>query len=78
MSEQIRASAPARTRRGDFRPDAAREVLSEDQISAAIWMAITIGAFNRVSIMNGHPVQAPRGARAQQSIIDVSSKLVHC
>ncbi|MFG2472006.1 carboxymuconolactone decarboxylase family protein [Streptomyces canus] len=44
--------------------EAAREILSEDQISAVIWVAITIGAFNRVSIMSGHPVQAPRGARA--------------
>ncbi|WP_435839862.1 hypothetical protein [Streptomyces canus] len=44
--------------------EAVREVLSEDQISAVIWVAITIGAFNRVSIMSGHPVQAPRGAQA--------------
>ncbi|MFB8245105.1 carboxymuconolactone decarboxylase family protein [Streptomyces sp. NPDC055952] len=36
---------------------AAREVLTEDQISAAIWVAITIGAFNRVSVMSGHPVR---------------------
>ncbi|MEU2268314.1 carboxymuconolactone decarboxylase family protein [Streptomyces olindensis] len=41
---------------------AARAVLTEDQISAVIWVAITIGAFNRVSIMSGHPVQAPRRA----------------
>ncbi|MFF0204002.1 carboxymuconolactone decarboxylase family protein [Streptomyces sp. NPDC005017] len=37
---------------------AAREVLTEDQISAVIWVAITINAFNRVSIMSGHPVRA--------------------
>lgn len=37
--------------------EAARRVLTEDQISAAIWVAITIGAFNRVSIMSGHPVR---------------------
>jgi AhpD family alkylhydroperoxidase len=42
---------------------AARESLSEDQISAAIWVAITIGTFNRVSIMSSHPVQAPRSAQ---------------
>ncbi|MFJ3799744.1 carboxymuconolactone decarboxylase family protein [Streptomyces sp. NPDC090088] len=36
--------------------EAAREVLSEDQISAAIWVAVTIDAFNRVSIMSEHPV----------------------
>ncbi|MEU6611090.1 hypothetical protein ABZ922_39705 [Streptomyces shenzhenensis] len=36
--------------------EAARQVLSEDQISAAIWLAVTINAFNRVSIMSKHPV----------------------
>ncbi|MFJ2557860.1 MULTISPECIES: carboxymuconolactone decarboxylase family protein [unclassified Streptomyces] len=36
--------------------EAARQVLSEDQISAAIWVAITINAFNRVSVMSKHPV----------------------
>ena len=36
--------------------EAAREVLSADQISAAIWVAVTINAFNRVSIMSKHPV----------------------
>ncbi|MEV5847481.1 carboxymuconolactone decarboxylase family protein [Streptomyces sp. NPDC051985] len=39
--------------------EAAREVLSEDQISAAIWVAVTIDAFNRVSIMSEHPVSPP-------------------
>jgi len=37
--------------------EAARQVLSEDQISAAIWVAVTINAFNRVSIMSKHPVR---------------------
>lgn len=36
---------------------AARAALTEDQISAVIWVAITINAFNRVSIMSGHPVR---------------------
>ncbi|MFE1801284.1 MULTISPECIES: carboxymuconolactone decarboxylase family protein [unclassified Streptomyces] len=36
--------------------EAARQVLSEDQISAAIWVAVTINAFNRVSILSKHPV----------------------
>ncbi|GHH01226.1 carboxymuconolactone decarboxylase family protein [Streptomyces lanatus] len=40
----------------------AQKILTEDQISAAIWVAITIGAFNRVSIMSKHPVQTPRQA----------------
>ncbi|MFE0549021.1 carboxymuconolactone decarboxylase family protein [Streptomyces pilosus] len=34
----------------------ARQVLCEDQISVAIWVAVTINAFNRVSIMSKHPV----------------------
>lgn len=38
---------------------AAREVLTDDQISAAIWVAVTINAFNRVSIMSKHPVRYP-------------------
>ncbi|MFJ6573545.1 carboxymuconolactone decarboxylase family protein [Streptomyces sp. NPDC091292] len=40
--------------------EAARQVLSEDQISATIWVAVTINAFNRVSIMSKHPVPPPR------------------
>lgn len=36
--------------------EAARQILSEDQISAVIWVAVTINAFNRVSIMSKHPV----------------------
>lgn len=40
----------------------ARHVLSDGQISAAIWVAITINAFNRVSILSKHPVPAPRTA----------------
>lgn len=34
----------------------ARQVLTEDQISAVIWVAVTINAFNRVSILSKHPV----------------------
>jgi AhpD family alkylhydroperoxidase len=36
---------------------AARDALTDDQISAVIWVAITINAFNRVSIMSKHPVR---------------------
>ncbi|MFD9000153.1 carboxymuconolactone decarboxylase family protein [Streptomyces sp. NPDC059582] len=39
---------------------AARDTLTDDQISAVIWVAITINAFNRVSIMSRHPVRADR------------------
>ncbi|KQX50809.1 MULTISPECIES: carboxymuconolactone decarboxylase family protein [unclassified Streptomyces] len=37
--------------------DAAREVLNDDEVSAVIWVAITINAFNRVSILSKHPVR---------------------
>ncbi|WP_329459529.1 carboxymuconolactone decarboxylase family protein [Streptomyces sp. NBC_01497] len=37
---------------------AARQALTDDEISAAIWVALTINAFNRVSIMSRHPVRA--------------------
>ena len=35
----------------------ARAVLTDDEISAVIWVAITINAFNRVSILSKHPVR---------------------
>lgn len=38
----------------------ARGVLSDDEISAVIWVAITINAFNRVSVLSRHPVRAER------------------
>lgn len=40
--------------------EGARRVLTDDQISAVIWVAVTINAFNRVSIMSKHPVRADR------------------
>ncbi|MFJ3220803.1 carboxymuconolactone decarboxylase family protein [Kitasatospora sp. NPDC086801] len=36
---------------------AARQTLTDDQISAVIWVAIAINAFNRVSILSKHPVR---------------------
>ncbi|MFS4093830.1 carboxymuconolactone decarboxylase family protein [Streptomyces sp. AF1A] len=41
---------------------AARDVLTADQISAVIWVAVTINAFNRVSIMSRHPVRPESSA----------------
>lgn len=35
----------------------ARAVLNDDALSVVIWVATTIGAFNRASIMSGHPVK---------------------
>ncbi|MGW3264223.1 carboxymuconolactone decarboxylase family protein [Streptomyces sp. NPDC001056] len=38
--------------------DDARRVLTDDEISAVVWVTITINAFNRVSIMSKHLVRA--------------------
>jgi AhpD family alkylhydroperoxidase len=38
----------------------ARGVLSDDEISAVIWVAISINAFNRVSVLSKHPVRGGR------------------
>ncbi|MEW2626149.1 carboxymuconolactone decarboxylase family protein [Streptomyces sp. NPDC048106] len=38
--------------------DDARRVLTDEEISAVVWVAITINAFNRVSILSKHPVRA--------------------
>ncbi|NEC72708.1 carboxymuconolactone decarboxylase family protein [Streptomyces rochei] len=35
----------------------ARGVLSDDEVSAVIWVAISINAFNRVSVLSKHPVR---------------------
>ncbi|MER7192813.1 carboxymuconolactone decarboxylase family protein [Streptomyces flaveolus] len=51
---------PADTAARDAATTAAREVLSDDQISAVIWVAVTINAFNRVSVMSRHPVRRER------------------
>ncbi|MEV6164405.1 carboxymuconolactone decarboxylase family protein [Streptomyces sp. NPDC052052] len=44
---------------------AARAALSDEEVSAVIWVAITMNAFNRVSIMSKHPV---RPAAAKPSV----------
>ncbi|MFF2744292.1 carboxymuconolactone decarboxylase family protein [Kitasatospora sp. NPDC058048] len=40
----------------------AREVLSDEEISAVAWVSIAINSFNRVSILSKHPVR-PAPAR---------------
>jgi AhpD family alkylhydroperoxidase len=45
----------------------ARQVLSDDEISAVIWVAIAMNAFNRVSIMSKHPVRQVPGPRQTPS-----------
>ena len=52
--------------------ETARHALTDDQISAAIWVAVTINAFNRVSIMSKHPVRANRDAPGEKNGATVS------
>ncbi|MEU9556337.1 carboxymuconolactone decarboxylase family protein [Streptomyces fumanus] len=35
----------------------ARAALTDDEISAVIWVAVTMNAFNRISVMSKHPVR---------------------
>ncbi|WP_377267065.1 carboxymuconolactone decarboxylase family protein [Peterkaempfera sp. SMS 1(5)a] len=37
--------------------DAARRLLTDDEISAVVWVAITINAFNQLSVISRHPVR---------------------
>jgi predicted GNAT family acetyltransferase len=53
----------------------ARKYLSDDQVSTVVWVAITIGAFNRVSIMSRHPVGA-RKEKANMTESAPESKVV--
>ncbi|MDV9190325.1 carboxymuconolactone decarboxylase family protein [Streptomyces sp. SR27] len=48
---------PADARAQERAYDEAREVLDDDELSAVVWVAITINAFNRVSILSKHPVR---------------------
>ncbi|MGP3634882.1 carboxymuconolactone decarboxylase family protein [Streptomyces sp. 24-1644] len=57
-------TAPADAALQESAYGAARRFLTDDEISAVIWVAIAINAFNRVSIMSKHPV---RGTPAPQS-----------
>lgn len=50
-------TSPADTARQEEAYGAARPVLTDEEISAVVWVAITINAFNRVSIMSKHPVR---------------------
>jgi AhpD family alkylhydroperoxidase len=53
-------TAAADTAAQDAAYAAARGVLTDDQLAAVIWVAVTINAFNRVSIMSRHPVRPER------------------
>mgnify|MGYP002649886512 CR=1 FL=1 len=53
---EIAAELPDQVTRRS-RLEAAREVLTDAQFSAVQWAAITIGAFNRLSILSEYPVR---------------------
>lgn len=47
---------------------AARAALTEEQYSALQWVAVTMNAFNRISILSGHPVRPrPSAVRKQNT-----------
>ena len=48
---------PANATAQDSAYQSARQVLDDDEISAVIWVAITINAFNRVSVLSKHHVR---------------------
>lgn len=43
----------------------ARTALTDDEVSLVLWAAITINAFNRVSILSRHPLRSPRRTRSE-------------
>ncbi|GGX90057.1 carboxymuconolactone decarboxylase family protein [Streptomyces minutiscleroticus] len=58
LAEAVTDIADARAQEAAYAE--ARRTLTEDELSAVVWVALTINAFNRVSIMSKHPVrQAP-------------------
>ncbi|WP_104117792.1 carboxymuconolactone decarboxylase family protein [Arthrobacter sp. B1805] len=64
VAETVADLPPAGAR--DHNLETARQELTEGEFSAIAWIAITIGAFNRVSIISRHPVlkdQHDGGAR---------------
>lgn len=55
LAEAVTAPADAEAQERAY--ETARGALNDDEISAVIWVAITINAFNRVSILSKHPVR---------------------
>lgn len=58
LAEAITSISDARAR--DHDGAQARRHLSAEEFSAVSWLAITMNAFNRVSIVSQHPVRAAR------------------
>jgi AhpD family alkylhydroperoxidase len=59
LAEAITTISDARAR--DHEGAQARRHLSAEESSAVSWLAITMNAFNRVSIISQHPVRDARG-----------------
>ena len=59
LAEAITTISDAQTR--DREGAQARRHLTAEEFSAISWLAITMNAFNRVSIVSQHPVRAARG-----------------
>lgn len=55
IAEAVTDLPPDRELDEDY--DLAREVLTDDELSMLIWVALTINAFNRVSILSRHQVR---------------------
>ena len=59
LAEAITTISDTQTR--DREGAQARRHLTAEEFSAVSWLAITMNAFNRVSIVSQHPVRAARG-----------------
>jgi AhpD family alkylhydroperoxidase len=59
LAEAITTISDAHAR--DHEGAQARRHLTAEEFSAVSWLAITMNAFNRVSIVSQHPVRADRG-----------------
>ncbi|WP_370181675.1 carboxymuconolactone decarboxylase family protein [Rhodococcus wratislaviensis] len=55
LAESITALPDAQTQETDYA--FARRFLSEQEISTVSWIAVTMNAFNRISIVSRHPVR---------------------
>ena len=62
LAEAITAISDARAR--DHEGAQARKHLTAEEFSAVSWLAITMNAFNRVSIVSQHSVRPPRAGTA--------------
>jgi AhpD family alkylhydroperoxidase len=64
LAESVTTLPDARTQELDYLD--ARAHLNPDQLSAVCWIAITMNAFNRISIVSRHPVRPESDASDAQ------------